>query len=353
MDIDLLSKMVKELILDNDEVTLPGVGSFVTEIIPSNFSDKGYTINPPYRRLYFRQKQNNEDTQLSDFYAKSNNIDKETAKVIISDFLTEMKEILLHKRIIIFPGLGRLRATKENNLFFIADEELDIYPEGFGLEPISLKTHQETKEEVSEALESLKSIIVEPAVEQVAEPVATEPVVEQVAEPVAAEPVVEQEMEPVAEEPVVEQEMETVAAEPVVEQVAEQEVETVAEEQVAEAVEETPEESLKGPAEEKITEPAVNPAEEQVAEPAVNPAEKQIPEPTAENIQKTNEPAAEGKAPEKPQNKKMKKAVLAIIIILSICILALAAFIITGHLAPDFIDKLLYSPEELELLRMQ
>ena len=33
MDIDLLSKMVKELILDNDRVVLPGLGSFVAEIV--------------------------------------------------------------------------------------------------------------------------------------------------------------------------------------------------------------------------------------------------------------------------------------------------------------------------------
>ena len=51
MDIDLLAKMVKEAILDHDTVTLPGVGCFVAELVPSTFSDKGYTINPPYRRL--------------------------------------------------------------------------------------------------------------------------------------------------------------------------------------------------------------------------------------------------------------------------------------------------------------
>ena len=53
MDIDLLSKIVKEIVLDNDSVTLPGIGSFLAEIVPSSFSDKGYTINPPYRRVYF------------------------------------------------------------------------------------------------------------------------------------------------------------------------------------------------------------------------------------------------------------------------------------------------------------
>ena len=68
MDIDLFSEMIKNLILDNDEVTLPGLGTFVSELMPSTFSDKGYTINPPYRRLSFRQRENNADTSLSDFY---------------------------------------------------------------------------------------------------------------------------------------------------------------------------------------------------------------------------------------------------------------------------------------------
>ena len=53
MDIDLLSRMISELIVDHDQVGLPGVGTFVAEMVPATFSDKGYTINPPYRRLSF------------------------------------------------------------------------------------------------------------------------------------------------------------------------------------------------------------------------------------------------------------------------------------------------------------
>ena len=149
MDIDLLSKMVKELILDNERVVLPGLGSFVAEIVPASFSDKGYTINPPYRKLYFRSKPD-EGSDLIPFYAKSNSVSEEIAERVIVDFVTELKTILFHKKTIIFPGLGRLRATKENNVFFVADEDLDIYPAGFGLEPISLKTHNETASEVRE-----------------------------------------------------------------------------------------------------------------------------------------------------------------------------------------------------------
>lgn len=151
--------MVKELILDKDEVSLPGVGTFVAEMVPSVFSDKGYTINPPYKRLSFRQKGTGDDSLLIGFYAKCNNLDIETASRIIREFLHEMRNVLETRKSIVFPGLGKLRATRENYFFFVADEDLDIYPEGFGLEPISLKTHEETPAEVSATMAALRGIL--------------------------------------------------------------------------------------------------------------------------------------------------------------------------------------------------
>ena len=136
MDIDLLSKMVKELILDNDRVVLPGLGVFVAEIVPSTFSDKGYTINPPYRRLYFRSKPDEGD-DLARLYASTNGVDFSVADKVIREFVSDLKSVLLIRKTVVFPGLGRLRATKENAVFFVADEDLDIYPEGMGLEPMT------------------------------------------------------------------------------------------------------------------------------------------------------------------------------------------------------------------------
>lgn len=181
MDIDLLSKMVKELILDNDEVALPGLGTFVSELVPSTFSDRGYTVNPPYRRLAFRQR-NDPDSTLAEFYSRTNGTDPETAGKIVAEFVAELKKTLQGKKLVVLPGLGRLRATKENAFFFIPDEELDIYPYGFGLEPVSLKTHEETPEELSSAVADLKAILDEPAApaRQEAAPVAAVPVPETV-----------------------------------------------------------------------------------------------------------------------------------------------------------------------------
>ena len=99
MDIDLLSKMVKELILVNDRVTLPGVGAFVAEMVPASFTDRGYTINPPYRRLVFRQgvSQEKGDWENGLFFTGSNAYrikEKVSVKELISEILGEYKEAM-------------------------------------------------------------------------------------------------------------------------------------------------------------------------------------------------------------------------------------------------------------------
>lgn len=163
MDIDLLAKMVKEAVMDHDSVTLPGMGSFVAELVPASFTDRGYTILPPYRRLFFSPKQG-EDRLLVELYARTNNVPEADAARILEEFIAEMKEVLKERKTLVLTGLGRLRATRENHFFFVADEDLDIYPAGFGLQPISLKTHEETPEEVAAAVSSLAEVLeAEPA----------------------------------------------------------------------------------------------------------------------------------------------------------------------------------------------
>ena len=206
MDIDLLSRILKELVTDHDMVGLPGIGTFVTEVVPASFSDKGYTINPPYRRLSFVQGKV-EDKLLIDFYSESNEVDVEVAEAYITQFLHEMKQVLKERKIILLPGLGRLRATKENNFFFVPEEDLDIYPDGFALKPVSLKNIQREMEPVhipvsfAEAVQSLmekKKAEPQPEAEQESLPQA-EPQPEAEAEP-ESQPQAEVQPEPQLEQ---------------------------------------------------------------------------------------------------------------------------------------------------------
>ena len=164
MDTQLLSAMLRELMLDHDSIGLPGMGTFVAEEVPASFSDKGYTINPPYRRLLFVQGSGVDET-LSDYYARVNGIDRAAARAIIADYVVQLREVLVSSKNVTLRGLGRLRATRENNFFFIQDENLDIFPDGMTLQPVSLKTHTESDEEVSMAVSRLSQILAAGSVE--------------------------------------------------------------------------------------------------------------------------------------------------------------------------------------------
>lgn len=155
MDVELLSKMVAELVVSHDSVSLPGLGTFVAAEMPASFSDRGFAINPPYRKLSFMLG-GVDDGLLSGLYAESNSVDVDSAKAILSHFISEMKEVLKDTKLLVLPGLGRLRATRDNTFFFVPDEDADIYPEGFGLPVVSLKNTGDAQSNVKPALQNIK-----------------------------------------------------------------------------------------------------------------------------------------------------------------------------------------------------
>lgn len=293
-----MSKMIKELILENDRVVLPGLGCFVAEMVPATFSDKGYTINPPYRRLSFRARPDM-GNELIDFYVEANGLDREVACRILGEFIRELRQIIFSKKVVVLPGLGRLRATKENNLFFIPDEDLDIYPAGLGLEPISLKSHVETPQEVSAAISGLKSIMAE------------------VAEGVKAD--------------------DAAAEEEVAEEVAEETVEEV----VDEVVDEVAEEEVLAEDEAEVVEAEV--AEEETAE-EDKVSEEDTEEEIEEKVEDTEVPV------EKPKRSAGRKVLIALGVLLAVAAVLLGAYVGLSRLNPEIFDSILYSAEELEIL---
>ena len=291
MDIDLLSRMVKEVILDRDRVVLPGLGTFVAEMVPASFSDKGYTINPPYRRLYFRHRME-EDSSLVEIYSSSNNISPELARNILTDFLKELRQVLMEKKTVVLPGLGRLRATKENNFFFVPDEDLDIYPEGFGLEPISLKTHNETKEELSAAMDNLKSMI----------------------EPLPAPE--QDDVEP-----------EQGVAEPAIDDAA----------------------GLVPDGQTAVTPDSATQPEEE----APVHVEADMPAPAEEDVPETVVPVMEESAPisaQERKKKRLRRSVMVAVIIVMVLVSLVLIYMILSLLFPGIFDRLLYNDDQLQVL---
>lgn len=388
MDIDLLSRIVKELITDHDKVGLPGLGTFVAEVVPASFSDKGYTINPPYRRLSFHPD-NTEADLLVKFYSDSNHVPLEASRVYITEFLSELKQVLIQRKTVIFPGLGRLRATKENNFFFVPDEDLDIYPDGFGLQPVSMKYIQGVADPVdiklsySDAMRGFEDRhrAAEPELPaemgQPSEPglpvageqsAAGEPQLETLS-PDQAEPV--QPSEPgqssESEQPV-EPWQSSEPAQPITEARHQPEAEERLQREEQPGTEHGQPVEPAQPAEPwQPTEPAQS-AEPDHTEPvqsSEDPSERQCDAAPAEQfhgeesdaapaeqLQGEESDAAPAELPgeETGDVRRRCRWWIAPVVVLSLAVVALGVFVILAHAAPDFIDSILYTPEELKIL---
>lgn len=301
----MLSKMLLRLLQDHDSVSLPGLGAFVVKQEPAWFSDKGYTINPPAKRLSFVASEA-DDGLLVDYYAASNGIERAVAEDYIRRFACEMLEVLKRKKTLALEGLGRLRATRENAVFFVADPDLNLESESIPLRSVSLK-----------------SLVNEESVEISVPLRRPEPEEETAPEPAAETETVAEETETVPEETdAVAEGKETVTA---ATDAVPEETDAVAEEK--EAVAEAPE----------VVE----------EEPAVKEESAAVEEEPAAEV----ETVSEEQGGQRKGRKKISKAWYIIpIVLVCLALVCLAVFLVLCDVAPDFVDSLLYTPEELKII---
>ena len=269
MDIQQLSTMVRDLVLQQDKVVVPGLGVFCAELVPASFSDRGYTLNPPYRKLSFEAEGPSAVPRQEDsrYLVKA-----EAAE--LQQCIASLRSELQSSKCVELPLLGKLRLTTSGELYFIADPDLDIYPDAFGLHPVSMKNHDP---QISEAALSALDI--------------DTPMIEPTPQPESAQPAPQSEA-PQAPAPA----------------------------QLAEA----PQIPVSEPAEPEPT-----------------------PTPTAETPQ-TSIP--EENTMQEDTAKKKHPALKVIGIVILVLMLAMIAFRILALIAPDFIDSILYTEEELRLL---
>lgn len=168
-DVEIFAACLRELLMANDTVTVPGLGCFMTQLMPASFSDRGRTINPPYRKLSFRAVEQGDASMFLEAVASRLPQDQDAARWLAS-FAEGLKADLDKNKRVELPSLGAMRATEQNDYFFVASEELDIYPEGMGLEPVKIKSGSAWEEEIQEDLAPGRDA--EPAIELIDE---TEP----------------------------------------------------------------------------------------------------------------------------------------------------------------------------------
>ncbi|MBQ1637580.1 MAG: hypothetical protein II048_05595 [Bacteroidales bacterium] len=160
MEIGVFAKCIKELIVENDRVDVPYLGSFTAELMPATYSDRQTTIHPPYRKMSFHKGEVSlaEGRLLLDKVRRELGVNLDQAGVELGWCLSRLNSELEGRKRCPLPGLGMMRANARNEFFFVPDDDLDIWPDGIGFEPIAIKMPKEEMPEpvVEEASEDEK-----------------------------------------------------------------------------------------------------------------------------------------------------------------------------------------------------
>ena len=158
MEIGVFAKCIKELIVENDRVDVPYLGSFTAELMPATYSDRQTTIHPPYRKMSFHKGEVSlaEGRLLLDKVRRELGVNLDQAGVELGWCLSRLNSELEGRKRCPLPGLGMMRANARNEFFFVPDDDLDIWPDGIGFEPIAIKMPKEEMPEpvVEEASEA-------------------------------------------------------------------------------------------------------------------------------------------------------------------------------------------------------
>ena len=149
MDISLFSKCIKDLIVENDEVDVPYLGTFKAEMMPATYSDRQTTIHPPYRKMSFHKGEVTlaQGRPLLDKVRRMLGVSLDQAGVELGWCLSRLSSELEGSKTCRLPGLGVMRANARNEFFFVPDGDLDIWPDGVGFEAIAIKV-SEKKDEI-------------------------------------------------------------------------------------------------------------------------------------------------------------------------------------------------------------
>lgn len=138
MNLAVISVLLQELLLENERITLPGVGTFSLEEVPASFLEESNIMLPPTKKIVFDNLQNKNDGLLENAYARKTGLILEDSKRDLLFLSKKVKEAIANNLKVVIPGFGTL-FNNNGEISFDKDKDLDISPESFGLEAITIE----------------------------------------------------------------------------------------------------------------------------------------------------------------------------------------------------------------------
>ena len=125
---------IADLLRNQDEVSLPGLGTFTKERVPGSFDRMSNSFRPPSYQVSFTNKLSDFNS-LSEYISFKKNLSPSSAEYFVKKFTSGIFDVLQTSGIAEVKPLGIIR-QKNENLTFEASANFEIAGKFYGLKPV-------------------------------------------------------------------------------------------------------------------------------------------------------------------------------------------------------------------------
>ncbi|HLO58548.1 MAG TPA: SPOR domain-containing protein [Bacteroidales bacterium] len=116
--------VIRDLLLKNQKVVLPGFGSLVIDSIPAQLNKAVRIIAPPKMSIRFEKTIKDDDGSISGYLVRKLKMDTGKADQVIRDFTDKTRESLKQNGFVTWEGLGTLKGEPGSVTVFEPSAEL-------------------------------------------------------------------------------------------------------------------------------------------------------------------------------------------------------------------------------------
>jgi len=139
-----------EYLLCNHEcVLVPGLGGFLSHIMPAHYDETTSTWYPPQRQITFNPGLFYNDGLLVSSYAEAYSVSIEDSFILVEKAVSELKKELKNNQSISFGKIGGFSYNDNGQIFFTPATNFQHFlPVTYGLQPISILPLKKIKETI-------------------------------------------------------------------------------------------------------------------------------------------------------------------------------------------------------------
>lgn len=134
-----LSEHIEYMLLQQNVVSIPGLGRLIVKVLPAHYSESDYTFLPPSRNLLFEADAQAEDNGIQALLMRLHHLSGDMARALVTNYVADLRDNLLSMGEAELGSIGQFLQDDSGVITFSPCEAGITSPEFFALDIVEAR----------------------------------------------------------------------------------------------------------------------------------------------------------------------------------------------------------------------